>query len=106
MAIGWDNNSLVASGTEYTNLFSHSGEYTYSEDKLCGPIPDHCKQDKSYGYEIPLSGWSTDAQITKSAQVKSCNQEMLVTWFNGDDNSRYSSVLDNASINLSLEYHF
>ena len=98
MAIGWDNNSLVASGTEYTNLFSHSGEYTYSEDKLCGPIPDHCKQDKSYGYEIPLSGWSTDAQITKNAQVKSCNQEMLVTWFNGDDNSRYSSVLDNASI--------
>ena len=48
MAVGWNNSSSAASGTEYTNLFPHSGEYTYSGDKLCGPIPDHCKQDKSY----------------------------------------------------------
>lgn len=98
MAVGWNNSSSVASGTEYTNLFSHSGEYTYSGDKICGPIPNHCEQDKSYSYEIPLNGWSEDAEITKGASAKSCNQEMLVTWFNGGNNLSYSSVLDDASI--------
>ena len=98
MAVGWNNSSSGASGTEYTNLFPHSGEYTYSGDKLCGPIPNDCAQDKSYSYEIPLEGWSTDAEIVKAASTKSCNQEMLVTWFNGGNNLSYSSVLNNASI--------
>lgn len=108
---GWYNVELPdgtgASGTSYANLFRNSGEYTYSEGNgsgedgsICGPDRYSQCTEEEYWFEVPLVNWDTDeVEVTKGAKkYSSCNNEMLVTWFNNGGNTSYSNVINNVDI--------
>lgn len=106
---GWYNKEEEggASGTSYANLFKNSGEYTYSEGNgngesgsICGPVKTSECNEEEYWFEVPLINWDTDeVEVTKGAKkYSSCNNEMLVTWFNNGSNTSYDNVIDNVDI--------
>lgn len=98
MANGWTKKT----NTTYADLLNHSGEFTYS-GRICGPTLSGCQPVVSFGYEIGLENWEGNAEVTKSGSKKTCNEEMLVTWFNSapgtpNRNKTYATVLNDASI--------
>jgi len=98
----------VTEGNEYADVHSNSGEMTYGgNDSLCGGIPNPCDPYTNYTVKVELeesNGFDRfDSEydcgnISKTITAKSCNQDMLVMWFNKGDNREYRNVLDDNSI--------
>lgn len=98
---------IVTEGNEYADVHSNSGEFTYGgNDSLCGGIPENtCDPYTNYTVKADLeesrnfdSFISDCGKISKTITAKSCNQDMLVMWFNQGDNQEYPHVLDDNSI--------
>ena len=100
---------IVTEGNEYADVHSNSGEFTYGgNDSLCGGIPENtCDPYTNYTVKAELEESnnfddfiSDCGKISKTITAKSCNQDMLVMWFNDADlyNKEYPSILDNNSI--------
>jgi hypothetical protein len=97
---------IVTEGNEYADVHSNSGEFTYGgNDSLCGGIPNPCGSYRNYTVKVELgesrnfdSFISDCGNISKTITAKSCNQDMLVMWFNQGDNREYPHVLDDNSI--------
>ena len=85
---------IVTEGNEYADVHSNSGEFTYGgNDSLCGGIPENtCDPYTNYTVKAELEESnnfddfiSDCGKISKTITAKSCNQDMLVMWFNDAD---------------------
>lgn len=99
---------IVTEGEEYASVHSNSGEFTYGgNDSLCGGIPKNKCDSSATNYTVKAeleesngfdSFISRCGRIPKTITAKSCDQDMLVMWFNQGDNKEYPHVLDDNSI--------
>jgi len=95
---GW---TYIKENEGYVDLLDNSGEITYSSSGICGGVPSSCETTAEFLYNIGLVDWTMSGDdpcnIVKSVdRIPSCNQEMLVCWFNdggSSGNTSYSDIL-------------
>lgn len=88
--------------SDSAKIHAVNGFLTYG-GHLCGGVPDPCSSTTEYSVTYYLDEDDTkfdpfNMNIERTLNIKSCNQEALVMWFNDGNNTAYTSVLTNNSI--------
>ena len=98
---GW---KIDAEQSSKESIHNNSGEITYG-DSLCSMIPSPCSAHATENITAYIEEDTTNfdqfsdcGKISKSNVLMSCNNDMLVMWFNGGTNIVYPSILDDNSI--------